>query len=99
MSGIEVAGLILGAIPLTLAAIEPSMGCAKSRSRIGSSRSLRSIKRQLATGEKRLRNLCELLLGSALPNGEIDAAILDPFGSSWRSEEELNDKIHRKLRG
>ena len=92
------AGLILAANPLILAAIKPSIRCAKSRSRFGSSRSLRSIRNQLNTEEKRLRNLCKLLLGSILSDGEIDTAIFDPFGFPWRSKE-WSDKIRRKVRG
>lgn len=97
MSGIEVAGLVLGALPLIISALE---GYAKGAGAIQQwrfyKRELTTLKRGLETEHVKLQNVCEkLLMGIAQPP-IIEQMIENPFGPLWK-EEQVYRKIRQRL--
>ncbi|KAK3352049.1 hypothetical protein B0H65DRAFT_538022 [Neurospora tetraspora] len=97
MSGFEVAGLVLGALPLIISALE---GYAKGAGAIQQwrfyTRELRILKRGLETEHVKLQNVCEkLLMGIAQPP-IIEKMIENTFGPLWKEAE--NPEIYHKIR-
>ncbi|KAF7538473.1 hypothetical protein G7054_g2861 [Neopestalotiopsis clavispora] len=92
MSGFEVAGLVLGVLPLAIKTIN------SYRSTLSSIRTaqddLNWLRRDLETEQVRLQNTCEILLHDLLPLSMVDAMIKDPFGADWaKYDEKLRERL------
>ncbi|KAI1735504.1 hypothetical protein F4680DRAFT_435475 [Xylaria scruposa] len=97
MSGFEVAGLVLGAVPLLISALEhygDGLSTLKRWRRY--EHELRSLVRNLDTERVKLQNVCEKLLVGIVPESQIEAMIKDPLGNLWR-EEKTQKKIQSRL--
>ncbi|KAG7416289.1 hypothetical protein Forpe1208_v005590 [Fusarium oxysporum f. sp. rapae] len=97
MSGFEVAGIVLGSIPIVVSALQCYM------SGLGTLQNFRSYKRilkslilTLKTEHVNLQNICEKLLTGIAPQTRIEEMIRDPFGHLWR-EEEIFNKLRLRL--
>ncbi|KAK5626598.1 hypothetical protein RRF57_002313 [Xylaria bambusicola] len=97
MSGFELAGLILGAVPLLISALEhygDGLSTLKRWRRY--EHELRSLVRNLDTERVKLQNVCEKLLVGIVPESQIETMIKDPRGNLWR-EEKIQKKIQSRL--
>ena len=93
MSGIEVAGIILGAIPLVISGLEHYGECAQFV------KSIRVYPKEFATMSRRLRieyatfrNTMELILSSCVRGRSLQQMLTDPGGKAWEEadiEQEL----------
>ncbi|KAF7531685.1 hypothetical protein G7054_g8633 [Neopestalotiopsis clavispora] len=81
MSGFEVVGVVLGAIPLILEVVKTY------RSTADIIRELKTLGRCLETEHLILYNTCEKLLVSIVPVARIEDYLKDPFGPLWGTEE------------
>jgi hypothetical protein len=95
MSGFEVAGIVLGTLPLVVTAIEAYMGYMKDWNKAPSE--LRSLNRQLTTERAKLYNVLDQLLGDMVQQRDVEPMLKDPWGPQWHAKE-TNDKIRRVLR-
>lgn len=97
MSGFEIAGIVLGAIPLLISALE---NYGKGLSTLQRWRKyegeLRSLVRNLNTEEGRLQDVCEKLLYGLVPPSLIEQMISEPLGYLWR-QENTKKKIRVRL--
>lgn len=97
MSGIEVAGLVLGAIPLVIEAFNVYKGTVSKVSKWRRyTREVDRIVRSLRLEHARLESICEKLLSGLVPGTEIDAMMKDPSGPLWKAEG-LHDKMGIRL--
>ncbi|GAW14164.1 hypothetical protein ANO14919_035580 [Xylariales sp. No.14919] len=97
MSGIEVAGLVLGAVPLLISALEHyGDGLSTLKRWRKYEHELRSLVRNLNTERVKLQNVCEKLLVGIVPESQIEAMIKNPLGGLWR-EEKTQKKIQSRL--
>ncbi|KAI3331718.1 hypothetical protein HD806DRAFT_529498 [Xylariaceae sp. AK1471] len=96
MSGLEIAGLALGALPLAIKAIQGYRETFSSFKYV--KRDLDFLERDLQTEQLRLQNTCETLLVGIVSPMKINAMIADPFGPEWKSyADQLDDMlIHRR---
>jgi hypothetical protein len=92
MSGFEIAGIVLGALPLAVKALEGYMGLLSNVRH--APRDLKALIRDLETEQLRLQNTCELLLNGVAPPSVIDKLIQTPFGPDW---EPFNDRLRLRL--
>jgi hypothetical protein len=97
MSGFEVAGIVLGSIPIVVSALQYYMNG------LGTLKNFRSYKRilknlilALKTEHANLQNICEKLLIGIAPQTLIEEMIRDPFGDLWK-EEEIFNKLRLRL--
>jgi hypothetical protein len=82
MSGLEIAGLVLGALPPAVKAIQ---GYRETLSLIKNvKRDLDYLERDLETERIRFQDTCEALLVGIVPPIKINAMITDPFGPEWK---------------
>ncbi|KAK7960745.1 hypothetical protein PG988_011959 [Apiospora saccharicola] len=93
MSGIEVVGLVLGTIPLIIAAIEKYKAVQSWRKY---SRELSSIRRSLRAELVILEGTCEKLLTGLVAETDIENMIREPFGPLWK-DERIHGTIRRRL--
>ena len=93
MSGFEVAGIILGALPLLIPAIE---NIRQSLSTRKYDQQLQSLVRNLKTEQVKLQNVCEKLLDGLVPPSQIQAMISQPVGDLWQDKETAR-KIRARL--
>lgn len=97
MSGFEVAGVVLGAVPLLISALEHySDGLSTLKRWRRYEHELRSLVRNLDTERVKLQNVGEKLLVGIVPESHIEAMIKDPQGNLWR-EEKTQKKIRSRL--
>ncbi|KAM0418717.1 hypothetical protein ACHAPT_012315 [Fusarium lateritium] len=90
MSGFEIAGIVLGSIPLVIAALENyGAGLSTLQRWRRYQRELQSLIRNLETERIKLQNVCEKLLIGLVPDSRIDALINNPMGDLWKEEETL----------
>ncbi len=95
MSGIEVAGLVLGSIPLVISALEHYHDGLVTIQRWRKHKYERkAVIRNLMTEQVKMQNVCEKLLIGLVAPSQIETMIKDPFGSQW--EDVL---VARKLKG
>ncbi|KAL6922340.1 hypothetical protein FSST1_006366 [Fusarium sambucinum] len=94
MSGFEVAGIVLGSLPLVVTALEAY--CKFMREWGKTPSELRSLNRQLKTERAKYYNVCALLISDVVPQQDIEPMLLSPFGPLWRVSE-TNDKIRQRL--
>lgn len=97
MSGFEVAGLVLGAIPLVVAAFQVySDTFSKVDKWKRYAREVSRIGRSLRLEQARLESICEKLLSGLVPVTDIEAMMKDPYGPLWK-EKSLQIKMERRL--
>lgn len=97
MSGLEIAGLVLGALPLVVTAIQQyGEGLSTLQRYAKYERELRSITRNLETERVKLLNVCEKLLCGLVPDSRIDLMIKNPVGDHWR-DADTQAKIRARL--
>ncbi len=94
MSGFEVAGIVLGSIPLVVTAIEAYVTFMKDWGKAPAE--LKSLNRQLTTERAKLYNVCDQLLSDIVPQRDIEPMLQEPMGPLWQTKE-ANDKIRRML--
>ncbi|KAF5003299.1 hypothetical protein FDECE_10150 [Fusarium decemcellulare] len=97
MSGFEIAGVVLGSIPLVVSTLENYKNGLRTIQRYRRyDREIQSLIRNLETERVKLQNLCEKLLDGLVPPSRIDAMVENPGGDLW-SEEETQKKIRARL--
>lgn len=97
MSGFEVAGIVLGALPLVITALQNyNQGLSTLQKWRRYERELRSLIRNIETERVKLQNVCEKLLVGLVPPSRIEDMIDNPMGDLWTEEETLK-KIHFRL--
>jgi len=97
MSGFEIAGVVLGSIPLVISLLEHYQGGLRTIQRLRKyDRELQSLIRNLRTEQAKLQNVCEKLLEGLVPLSRIDEMVENPFGDLW-SDEEIQKKIRARL--
>ncbi|KAF5708852.1 hypothetical protein FGLOB1_6221 [Fusarium globosum] len=94
MSGFEVAGIVLGTLPLVVTALEAYSNFLRDWGKAPAE--LRSLNRQLSTERVRLCNVCEQLISDVVSHRDIEPMLQDPFGPLWQAKE-TNDRIRRRL--
>ncbi len=94
MSGFEVAGIVLGTLPLVVTALEAYSNFLRDWGKAPAE--LRSLNRQLPTERVRLCNVCEQLISDVVSHRDIEPMLQDPFGPLWQAKE-TNDRIRRRL--
>ncbi|KAI7771940.1 hypothetical protein LZL87_006216 [Fusarium oxysporum] len=97
MSGFEVAGIVLGSMPIVVSALQCYMnGLGTLQNFRSYKRILKSLILTLKTEHVNLQNICEKLLTGIAPQTRIEEMIRDPFGDLWREEEVFN-KVRLRL--
>ena len=97
MSGFEVVGVLLGAIPLVISTLEHYRDGVRTISRWRKfDRELQSLIRNLETERVKLQNVCEKLLIGLVPPSRIEAMVGNPLGDLWL-EKETQKKIQTLL--
>lgn len=80
MSGVEVVGLVLGALPLAIKAAKTYQAIISIKN---AGNELGALVRDLETEQALLRDTCEHLLTGIAEVSQIDQLIEDPFGPAW----------------
>lgn len=97
MSGFEVAGVVLGSIPLLISTLEHySDGVSALQRWRRYERELRCLIRNLQTERVKLTNVCEKLLVGLVPSSKIESMIKNPGGAEWRTED-IRQRIKARL--
>lgn len=97
MSGFEVAGLVLGALPLVIATFEGYLViCNKVDKWKRYAYEVRRIGRNLKLEKGRLESICVKMLSGLVPVTDIEAMINDPCGPLWKAKA-LHDKMAIRL--
>ncbi|KAJ4122765.1 hypothetical protein NW768_010208 [Fusarium equiseti] len=94
MSGFEVAGIVLGSLPLLVTALEAY--CKFMRDWGKAPSELKSLNRQLTTERAKLQNVCYLLISGVVQQRDIESMLQNPFGPLWRVPGP-NERIRRRL--
>ncbi|KAH8775529.1 hypothetical protein F5883DRAFT_546234 [Diaporthe sp. PMI_573] len=90
----EVAGLVLGVIPLVIKALDTYKTILSSTK--SAQRDLGDMINILRAEQQILQNTCQILLKDIVPNSELDAITADPFGPAWkRYDMEINMRLYR----
>lgn len=94
MSGLEIAGLVLGVLPIAVKALQTHKHMLSSYKR--AARLIRNLEKNITTELRFLKTTCETLLdGIALPH-EIDAMLGKPFGPAWK-QVQINQDLRIRL--
>lgn len=97
MSGFEIAGLVLGSIPLITKAFDDyKRVIATTRTWRNYDREVRGLIRNLMTEHIRLQYVCEKLLSCLVSPNDFELMIEDPFGPLWK-QEGVQRKIKTRL--
>jgi len=97
MSGFEVAGVVLGSIPLVISALEHYRHGFRAIQRWRKyDREFQSLIRNLETERAKLQNVCEKLLLGLVPPSRIEAMVETPMGHLWL-ERDIQKKIRARL--
>lgn len=97
MSGFEVAGIVLGLIPMVIKATTSYADGLSTLQRWRKyDREIQSLNRNLETERARLKNVCEKLLLGLVPHSQIESMIDDEGGSLWR-EDAIQKKMKSRL--
>ncbi|KAF2109007.1 hypothetical protein BDV96DRAFT_247914 [Lophiotrema nucula] len=97
MSGIEVAGLVLGAIPLLVKTVENySHGVSTIKRLVRYKRELNSIVRRLNSETSTLKCTLEEVLTGLLPPSDIRKLIAEPGGAAW-SNPTIDEMLSTRL--
>lgn len=88
MSGIEVVGIVLGALPLMISGIEKySEGVSAARRLFNPRRELRNLHRAIRTELQVFRNTALLLLHRIATQSEIESLLREPTSNLWKAPE------------
>ncbi|KAJ6790295.1 hypothetical protein PWT90_09961 [Aphanocladium album] len=88
MSGFEIAGIVLGTIPLVISALEHYHDGVSAIQRWRRyQRERQHLARILKTEQIKLQNICEELLKGLVPDSQIERMIKDPFGLQWHDSQ------------
>ncbi|GAB1314685.1 hypothetical protein MFIFM68171_04895 [Madurella fahalii] len=97
MSGFEVAGVVLGSLPIIVSALQLySQGVKTLHNWRFYQRELKSLIRQLDTERVKLENVLDKLLIGIADQGQIEEMIRDPFGHLWR-EPHIHKRVRQRL--
>lgn len=97
MSGFEVAGLALGAIPIVVSGLELSIrGITTLNKWRAYRRHIDNLILDLETEHCKLKNVLEHLLEGIAPSEQIEEMIRDPFGPSWH-DKAIQAKVQQRL--
>lgn len=97
MSGFEIAGLVLGAIPLVIGAFQVYSDTFNKVDKWKRyAREVGRISRSLRLEQARLESICEKLLSGLVPVTDIEAMMKDPRGPLWKAKG-LHDKMAIRL--
>lgn len=97
MSGFEIAGIVLGSIPLVISTLEHyGDGLSALQRWRRYRREVHCLTRNLETERVKLQNVCEKLLVDIVPPSRIETMINDPMGNLWR-EEATQRKVRVRL--
>ncbi|KAK4203638.1 hypothetical protein QBC40DRAFT_316431 [Triangularia verruculosa] len=92
MSGFEIAGVVLGTLPVIIHILQSYASSISSLRRYH--REVRSLIRRLETEHTTLEDILEKLLIGIAPEDQIEEMIREPFGPLWKDQE-----IHTRVRG
>ena len=97
MSGFEIAGVVLGSLPIVVSALQVYIkGASTMQKWRFYARELRSLIRTLETEHAKLQNVCEKLLMGIVPETQIEIMINDPLGLAWQNRD-VSAKIRLRL--
>jgi hypothetical protein len=97
MSGFEVAGVILGVIPLLVSALEHYANSVRTIQRFRRYKyELKTLALELKTEQTLFRNTCELLLDGIVDDQAIDEQLTDPDGELW-SKLDFQKNLQKRL--
>ena len=97
MSGIELAGLVLGAIPVVVAGLESYIkGVATIKRYFKYKNELKSLRTSLTTEYDIFRNSCEELLEGLVQTQRMALLLIDPGGALWK-DPAIEKKLRRRL--
>jgi hypothetical protein len=86
MSGIEVVGIVLGALPIMVNGIEKySEGLSAARRLLNPRRELRNLHRAIRTELQVFRNTALLLLHRIATESEVESLIREPTSNLWKA--------------
>ncbi|KAI0913261.1 hypothetical protein F4823DRAFT_578687 [Ustulina deusta] len=97
MSGFEVVGIVLGAIPLLISALEhyergiKTIQIVRRRAKV-----MHSLATALSTEQTILRNTCETLLGGIIDAKDMKPLLAEPFGPLWQ-DPDTKALVERRL--
>ncbi|KAK0667759.1 hypothetical protein QBC41DRAFT_395130 [Cercophora samala] len=84
MSGFEIAGVVLGSVPIVVSALQLYVKGANNINRLRfATKEAKSLTRSLQTEHIKLQNVYEKLLADIVPERQIEAMINEPFGPLW----------------
>lgn len=99
MSGVEVAGIVLGVIPVIVTALQNyAAGVSTIKTLRKYERELGSLIRQLKVQTEILRNTCEELLNGIDPASIVDTMLDNPGGTAWE-DSEIDQQLKARLQG
>ncbi|KAI0885178.1 uncharacterized protein GGS22DRAFT_162974 [Annulohypoxylon maeteangense] len=87
MSGVELSGLILGGLPLVIAALEFYQTSISRRKYRTTKSDILKIEQSLKYHQVLLRSTLKSLLRQSLPESEIEELLENPTGSKWQDKE------------
>ncbi|KAI1426686.1 hypothetical protein F5Y12DRAFT_783734 [Xylaria sp. FL1777] len=99
MSGFEVVGIVLGAIPLLISALEQYERGIKTIKYIRHrhrAKVIHSLVMALSTEQTILKNTCETLLGGIIDPKDMKPLLEDPFGPLWQ-DPDTKGLVERRL--
>jgi hypothetical protein len=99
MSGIEVAGIVLGAIPLVISGLEHySEGARTIKSMWDYPKQFATLSRRLRVEQETFLNTMELILTSCVGSKTLQQLLTEPGGISWE-ESDVEQELRRILQG
>lgn len=99
MSGIEVAGIVLGAIPLVISGLEHyGEGARTIRSMLDCPKEFATLSRRLRVENETFRNTMELVLSGFVGDGTLSDMLTQPGGKAW-TETRIEQELRRTLQG
>lgn len=81
MSGFEIVGVVLGALPIVVKAVQVYLDIFSAHRT--AKRDLTELIQDLQTEEACLRNTCELLISGVAPRSMVDKLVENPLGPEW----------------
>jgi hypothetical protein len=99
MSGLEIAGVVLGALPLVISALEHYVAGVNTAKRFWRYKSeLRSLILQINTQGGIFLNTLEQLLGGVVRIENMDSFLSNPGGDAWQ-DASVDLRLRERLRG
>lgn len=96
-TGLEIAGVVLGSLPLIIAALEHyAQGVAAAKRFLRYRLEMKSILTELTTQKSIFINTCEILLTGMVPVQEMSAFLREPGEELWK-DTLLDQKLRERL--